>query len=101
MEQLTNVQEKIGKYYEREKDILHNKKIQTDIDELTDKQNLLKNKIKILNNEVRNIYGSLQVLENKRTNILDTIKKVEDLENENIAYRYYLDAIKRDGVPYE
>jgi len=101
LEQITNVQEKISKYYEREKDILHNKKIQTDIDELTEAQNLLKNKIKILNNEVRTIYGSLQVLENKRKNILDTIKKVEDLENENIAYRYYLDAIKRDGVPYE
>jgi len=101
LEQLTNVQEKISKYYEREQDIIYNKKIQTDIEDLTDKQNILKNKIKILNNEVRNIYGSLQVLENKRTNILDTIKKVEDLENENIAYRYYLDAIKRDGVPYE
>ena len=99
--QITNVQEKIGEYYEKEKDIIYNKEIQSKIDDLTDRQILLKNEIKILNNNVRNIYGALQVLENKRSIILDTIKKVGDLENENIAYRYYLDAIKRDGVPYE
>ena len=53
------------------------------------------------NNEVKDFYASLQVLENKRRTIVRNIKKIEDLENENAAYQYYLDAIKRDGVPYE
>ena len=39
--------------------------------------------------------------ETNKQNIVDTINKVEDLEIKYKAYEYYLDAVKRDGVPYE
>ena len=32
---------------------------------------------------------------------METMKRVQDLETEHEAYKYYLDAIKRDGIPYE
>ena len=41
------------------------------------------------------------MLDTKRKNILDNIDKVADLEKKYEAYEYYLDAVKRDGVPYE
>ena len=34
-------------------------------------------------------------------NINNKIKEIEELENKNQAYRYYLDAVRRDSVPYE
>ena len=32
---------------------------------------------------------------------MSNIKKVEELEGKYAAYQYYMDAIKRDGIPYE
>ncbi|MBC8422068.1 MAG: metallophosphoesterase [Pelagibacteraceae bacterium] len=101
LSQITTVQDKISKYYEQENDILYNRELNKKSNDLTDRQTILIDEIKVLNTEVRNTYGSLQVLENSRRNILNTIKKVDELESENKAYEYYLDAIKRDGVPYE
>ena len=101
MSQIKHLQERISKYYEQEQDVIYNNEINKHIDDLLSEQSVFKNKIKELNNEVKDFYASLQVLENKRRTIVRNIKKIEDLENENAAYQYYLDAIKRDGVPYE
>jgi archaellum component FlaC len=32
---------------------------------------------------------------------MSNIKKVEELEDKYAAYQYYMDAVKRDGIPYE
>jgi DNA repair exonuclease SbcCD ATPase subunit len=101
MSQIKHLQERISKYYEQEQDVIYNNEINKHIDDLVYEQTTFRNKIKKLNNEVKDFYASLQVLENKRRTIVRNIKKIEDLENENAAYRYYIDAIKRDGVPYE
>ena len=101
MSQIKHLQERISKYYEQEQDVIYNNEINKHIDDLVIEQTTFRNKIKKLNNEVKDFYASLQVLENKRRTIVRNIKKIEDLENENVAYQYYLDAIKRDGVPYE
>ena len=34
-------------------------------------------------------------------NINKKIKEIQELENENEAYHYYLDAVRRDSIPYE
>ena len=101
MSQIKHLQERISKYYEQEQDVIYNNEINKHIDDLVIEQTTFRDKIKKLNNEVKDFYASLQVLENKRRTIVRNIKKIEDLENENAAYQYYLDAIKRDGVPYE
>ena len=43
----------------------------------------------------------MKVLETKKENILSQIEKVKELEDKHEAYNFYLDAVKRDGVPYE
>ena len=57
--------------------------------------------IDILTQKLTTLHGEIQVLETNRKNILNNIKKVEELESKYHAYQYYLDAVKRDGVPYE
>ena len=54
-----------------------------------------------LDKETNTVYAEIKVLDNKRKNILDNIDKVADLEDKYEAYQYYLDAVKRDGVPYD
>ncbi len=101
MSQINHLQDKISKYYEQEQDVIYNVEINKHIEDLITEQNGLKSNIKKYNNETKDLYASIQVMENKRRNIVRNIKKIEELETENTAYYHYLDAIKRDGVPYE
>ena len=57
--------------------------------------------LEILEKSLLDLHGKSKIYETQRKNILDTINKAKDLEEEYRAYEYYLDAIKRDGVPYE
>ena len=54
-----------------------------------------------MNKTLTTLHGKLQVLQTNRETILSNIKKVEELEGRYHAYQYYLDAVKRDGIPYE
>ena len=51
--------------------------------------------------KLQSVNGEIKVLETQRKTIMENIKKVEDLEDKYAAYQYYMDAIKRDGIPYE
>ena len=47
------------------------------------------------------MFGNIQVLKNKEKQINENINKVEQLEGDYQAYQYLLNAIQRDGVPYD
>ncbi len=101
LHQLTSVEEKIIKYYDQEKDIVYNQQIETEIDTLQKTNTDLDYQIDTLNQHLTTLHGKIQVLDTNRKTILGNIKKVEELESKYHAYQYYLDAVKRDGVPYE
>ena len=101
LHQLGSVEEKIIKYYEQEKDIVYNQQIENEIDKLQNNNDDLDYQVDILTQKLTTLHGEIQVLETNRKNILNNIKKVEELESKYHAYQYYLDAVKRDGVPYE
>ena len=72
----------------------------------THKVNVLRSKIfKFSNTRVKineiSFGSKIKVLETNRRNIMSNIKKVEELEDKYAAYQYYMDAVKRDGIPYE
>ena len=50
---------------------------------------------------IRELHGEVKVLEASKTYIMDQIKEAEELENTYEAYKYYMEAVGRDGVPYE
>jgi len=99
--QITIFEEKISKYYMQEKDILYNKEIEEDIEDLKITINDLSALIQKNEDDLNDSRGKIKVAETNKQNIVDTINKVEDLEIKYKAYEYYLDAVKRDGVPYE
>ena len=99
--QKTFNKDKIKKYYEQEQDIVYNKNVEKEIEESEKDLKDLNYKSDKVVSEVNSVYAEIKVLDNKRKNILDNIDKVADLERKYEAYEYYLDAVKRDGVPYE
>ena len=71
------------------------------MDDAQAKSDWSEKEIDIVDNELGSVNGEIKVLETNRRNILSNIKKIEELEDTYAAYQYYLDAIKRDGIPYE
>jgi DNA repair exonuclease SbcCD ATPase subunit len=99
--QLAIIEDKINLYHEQEKDIQYNSFIQQDIDTNLDDSESLEINIDELDIRLQSVNGEIKVLEANRRNILSNIKKVEELEDRYAAYQYYMDAVKRDGIPYE
>lgn len=54
-----------------------------------------------LEKKVRDNYGKLSVLEASKADIIAKIKEAEELEDTYEAYKYYMSAVGRDGVPHE
>ena len=46
-------------------------------------------------------HGKVKVLEDRRSEILKELQEISDLEKDFEAYKYYMEAISRDGLPYD
>ena len=95
------VRTNITKYYEQEKDIVHNNKIKEDIIKQELELNKQITKLKLTEVDLKETEIELKILENKKEEIVKIIDEVQELEEKHAAYKYYLEAVKRDGVPYE
>tara|TARA_R110000851_G_scaffold307320_1_gene465772 strand:- start:57 stop:1028 length:972 start_codon:yes stop_codon:yes gene_type:complete len=95
------VQANIKKYYEQEKDIVYNNKTKEDIAKNELDLNKQTVKLKSADKSLKDEEIELKILENKKQEIVKTIDEVQELEEKHAAYKYYLEAVKRDGVPYE
>ena len=99
--QLTSITSEIQKYHTQEKDVVFNSQIETEIDNLQNQNDDLDYQLDMLTKKLTTLYGDIQVLKTNEKQINDNIAKVEKLEGDHQAYQYLLEAIKRDGVPYD
>ena len=98
---IKTLEEKIQKYHDSKTDIEYNNKVESQIDELKNKIDDLEYQIDTIDGKIQTAHAEIQVNETKKKTILDTMNEVQDLETKHEAYKFYMDAIKRDGVPYE
>jgi exonuclease SbcC len=98
---LDKVEEDIDKYYENEDTITRNKGIEKSIRGLNTDKTTLDSEIKNINKQISALNGSISQIQAFIDGIKDKMNEVKDLEEKNRLYTYYLDAIKRDGIPYE
>jgi len=101
LHQITLTEEKIDKYHESKNDIVYNKQVEEEIDNLKNSVDDLDYQVETIDNKIQVIHGEIQINRTKKKTIVETMNKVEDLETKYEAYEYYMDAVKRDGVPYE
>ena len=85
----------------QEQNVVFNEQILQEIDKLENYQTDLDYQLGMVTEKLTKLHGEIQVLKTKENQINDNIKKVEELEDSHQAYQYLLEAIKRDGVPYD
>jgi DNA repair exonuclease SbcCD ATPase subunit len=95
------VELEMKKYHENKKAIIHNNKTTEQISELSGKSDELVDEKIIIDEEFMTLHGAIEVALSTKNSILHSIKKASELEQKFKAYEYYLDAVQRDGVPYE
>jgi DNA repair exonuclease SbcCD ATPase subunit len=99
--QLEQVNTDIQKYHDNEDTIKRNKQIESVIDGLNRTKGEIELEIKSINKDIAGLNGSISSLESFIEGIKSKMNEVKDLEEKNRLYTYYLDAVKRDGIPYE
>ena len=99
--QLEQVKADIQKYHDNEDTIKRNKQIETVINGLNKTKGEIELEIKSINKDIAALNGSISSLESFIEGIKSKMNEVKELEEKNRLYTYYLDAVKRDGVPYE
>ena len=57
--------------------------------------------MKNITNKVKSNHGEIEVAKTKKKTALEQLETYKQLETEYKAYEYYLQSVKRDGVPYE
>jgi len=103
--QLKNKIEKIDsdikKSIEQKESVKHNTKIQSEIDKY--KQNLkeIEDLIYETNDTLIDVSGEVKIAENTIKTINQSIDKLAYMEQKYEGYEYYLQCVKRDGIPYE
>ena len=99
--QIESVNSEIKRYKEQENNIKYNEKVK---DKITTKELELSDidkKISELNDDITEVHSDIKVNDNEMRNINKKIKEISVLEKQNQAYHYYLDAVRRDSIPYE
>ena len=85
----------------QEQNVIFNQQVEVEIDKLQTNNDDLDYQLDMASQKLTKLHGEIQVLKTKENQINDNIKKVEELEDSHQAYQYLLEAIKRDGVPYD
>jgi len=98
---LKEIEQNIKKYYKVIDLIQKNAKIEEEIGIWEQKQDELEQELKLNEIQLRGLHGQLQVQKSLKTKILQQLTDMEDLEKTIHAYQYYIEAIRRNGIPYE
>jgi|21_taG_2_1085346.scaffolds.fasta_scaffold00066_4 DNA repair exonuclease SbcCD ATPase subunit len=98
---LEQVNSKISEYHTAKKDIIYNEKVTERITVAEDDKLHVSNMITIHSDELMDIHSAVRVAESTKQSITDKMQQADEMEEKYKAYEYYLDAIQRDGVPYE
>ena len=97
---ISNLDDKITKYYEKEASIKNNEIIKEELSEITPEVSMLKLKLRGINEEIADCSSNLQLIEKSKVKIEDSQKTLERLEEEYRYYGYYITAVSKDGIPH-
>jgi exonuclease SbcC len=99
--QLESVKVNIQKYHDNEATIKKNAQINEVILGLKRTKGEIDDEIKKVTKDIASVNGSISSISSFIEGIKGKMDDVKELEEKNRLYTYYLDAVKRDGIPYE
>ena len=98
---LLSIDKQIEKYYENEENIRLNTKTQKKIDSLNIKLEEISDEQSTNSTNLQQSFSNISVANKTIESINSSVEQAHDLEEKYKAYEYYLNAIQRNGVPYE
>jgi exonuclease SbcC len=99
--QLIAVEESIQKYFENEETISNNKEIEKQISELSKQKVTTDSEFRSVNDKIMKVSGEIGSINSFIESTKQKMEEVKELEEKNKLYAYYMDSVKRDGIPYE
>jgi DNA repair exonuclease SbcCD ATPase subunit len=99
--QLQSVKDNIQKYHDNEETIKRNAQIEGVITGLQRTKSEIDTDIKKVTKDIASVNGAISSISSFIEGIKQKMSDVKELEEKNRLYTYYLDAVKRDGIPYE
>ena len=97
---IENIDTDVKKSIEQKESVENNTKIQTEIDKYKLKLQNIEDLINDTNDTLIDIGGDVKIAENTINTITESIDKLAYMENKYEGYEYYLECVKRDGIPY-
>jgi DNA repair exonuclease SbcCD ATPase subunit len=91
----------IKKSIEQKESVEYNTKIQIEIDKFKENLKEIEDLISDTNNYLIEVSGNARIAENIISTINDSIRKLEYMERKYEGYEYYIQCVKRDGIPYK
>ncbi len=91
----------IAKSKRYQSDLKFNDKIKLNLDSKTEEKDMLNLQLRTMNTDLQNTMAKQVSLETRKSEIMNTITKVRELEKKYDAYKYYLMAVGKDGVSYD
>lgn len=98
---IEKVESDIKKSIEQKESVEHNSKIQKEIDKYKENLKEIEDLIYETNDILIDVSGEVKIAENIIKTVNDSIQRLEDMETKYEGYEYYLQCVKRDGIPYE
>jgi DNA repair exonuclease SbcCD ATPase subunit len=99
--ELSDVETKISMYYDMESAVEENKKISGLIAVCKEKKDELDLNLNNINKNLINISSEILSTEKTISQCEASIEELRKLESQYKFYHYYLEAVSRDGVPYD
>jgi DNA repair exonuclease SbcCD ATPase subunit len=88
--------------YYKSKDIIEkNNEIESEIEELQEEKSDINERIESLDSDKLKLHGEIEIFKMKINSINDDIETAQKNEDKLAAYQYYLEAVGKNGVPYE
>jgi len=98
---IQDIKRRIDKYNQTKKEIRNKRRAQKRIDQLNSRLDGIKQKLDDVSSSVQRYHSNIKVAEQEQQRIQQELAVYSELDQKYQAYDYYLEAVKRDGVPYE
>jgi len=99
--ELETVIERQESFRKNETAIIHNQQIDTLIEECKKQITSCSQQIKVIQDQIKSLFGAIEVARTNKSTAMEQLERYQQLEIEYKAYEYYLESVKRNGIPYE
>jgi DNA repair exonuclease SbcCD ATPase subunit/DNA repair exonuclease SbcCD nuclease subunit len=98
---IESTEQVIEDWYKNEEQIKENNRVRKELDKVEKDLKTLKQESKKTNKTLLKLNGEVSSLKSNKEQIEERIQEVKDLEEQNKLYDFYLNALGKDGIPYE